>query len=146
MGSAADKTGDIMIIMSAQLSLLLDFKCQFLIFGVLFYISGLYVIIIIITIITRGVSVYFTYCGREKINFDWVLKKQLVKQKIAISKWGVQPGIETPVSVIRGKFVDSVTISFTIQICSHPKMLVNVAKIEQFGTIQTLRIALLLPV
>jgi peroxiredoxin family protein len=54
--------------------------------GVFFYICGLYVIIIIIIIIiTRGVSVYFTYCGREKIKFNWMLKKQLVKSKIAIS-------------------------------------------------------------
>jgi len=99
-GSVADKTGNIMIILFVHLSLLLDFKCQFPAFGLLLYICGLYNIIIIIsssssnsssssssssTSITHGISTYFTYCGRGKTNFNWILKNLLVKPQIEIS-------------------------------------------------------------
>jgi len=107
IGPVADKTGNIMIILSVHLSLLLDFKCQFPTFGLLLYICGLYSIIIIIIIssssssssssnsssssssssssITHGVSIYFTYCGRGKMNLNWILKNQLVNPQTEIS-------------------------------------------------------------
>ena len=61
LGPAGDKTGDITIILSAHMSLLLDFKCHFPTFGLLLCICGLYnIVIIIIVIIIHGVSMYFT--------------------------------------------------------------------------------------
>ena len=83
MGPVADKTGELKTIMSVQLPLFLDCKCQFLTFGLLFYICGFYIIFIIIIIIINinilGIYLYFTYRGRGKINFNWILNKQLVK-------------------------------------------------------------------